>query len=72
MSAVLLDYGWGWRYLNSGRTAHLVPPRPGRLSRTACNRLSLAGAHLEEPVAGLFGARINRCSVCAKGEEAAA
>lgn len=42
--------GWRWASVNGSGTAHLVPARPGRLSRTACNRCALADARITEPL----------------------
>lgn len=65
MTAVLLDLQWRYAFVNGSRVAHLVPPEPGPLSRTACHRIPLAGAHLEEQLGALYE-EPKRCRSCAK------
>jgi hypothetical protein len=57
--------GWRWRSVNGSNVAHLVPAKPGKGSRTACNRLPVPSA--EVLTATLF-AEIPLCERCARAE----
>lgn len=59
--------GWVWRVVNRHGVAHLVPPDVRRLSRSACGRHPVQGAHLSEPPKGLFG-EIDRCAGCRRAD----
>lgn len=65
MSALLLDQGWRWSIVNGRGVAHLCPGVILRGSRTACHRIALAGAHLEEQLGALYE-EPKRCRSCAK------
>lgn len=65
---LLYDLGWYWAQVNGRDTLHLVPPNPGRLARTHCGLLPVAGAHLEPVVLVLFSDPVH-CKSC-KGKDA--
>lgn len=58
----LVTDGWEWKRVGGSTVLHLVPPHPGRVSRTACNRLPLHDALLETPI-GLLD-EVKRCQAC--------
>jgi hypothetical protein len=60
---ILLELRWGWFMVNGSRVAHLCPSQIGSLSRSACNRLALNGAHLEEQLGALYEP-LKRCLAC--------
>ncbi len=62
MTVALVDLGWRWSRVSGSQVLHLVPPHPGRLARTACNRLPLHDALLETPV-GLAD-EVRQCHGC--------
>lgn len=59
---ILLAQGWDWRRVSGSAVVHLVPPQPGRLSRTACSRLSVYDTAIEVPSV-LLG-ELRRCLAC--------
>jgi hypothetical protein len=61
----LTELGWGWQFVNGSQRAHLCPSQIGTLSRSACNRLPLDGAHLEEQLGALYEP-LKRCRACVK------
>lgn len=54
--------GWEWRRVADSPAAHLVPRRPGPLSRTLCGYRSAYDTLLETP-SGLI-ADLERCGRC--------
>ena len=62
MTGMLLALGWSWRHVSGSAVVHLVPGQIGRLSRTACNRLSVYDTAVEVP-SGLVG-ELRRCMAC--------
>lgn len=64
---IMASLGWRWRRVRGSPQAHLVPKAPGRLSRTACNRLPVPDpADLETPAGLLTDAPL--CQSCARAE----
>lgn len=57
--------GWRWRRVAGSGVAHLVPAHPGRLSRTACQRLPVSSEDVLETPVGLL-TEVALCQACAK------
>lgn len=62
---VFAQLGWRWRSVNGSGVAHLVPAKPGKGSRTACNRLPVPS---EEVLAAPLFFELPLCERCAKVE----
>lgn len=66
-TGIFAELGWRWRRVNNSPLAHLVPPDPGKGSRTACNALPVNSAEqLTMPMS--FVTDIPQCARCKKIE----
>jgi len=64
---IFAEIGWRWRRVNNSPRAHLVPPKPGKGSLTACNKLRVPSeAAITLPESLLYDVPL--CVDCARRE----